>query len=157
MSCNREKVVCSRNASIELLRLLCMLFIVIYHFIIKTNINWQLDAALSTFVLPLHVAVICFILITGYYGTRLSLSKIVSLAIQTIFYCVLSYLVVSICFESFSIKGFINSFRFLSYNPDIWFIRTYILFIVCVPVINHWINTPPPKRFKMANKELIII
>lgn len=143
MDSETKEIKTCRNSSIELLRIICMLFIVIYHFIIKTNTCWQLDANFSTFVLPLHVAVICFILITGYYGTNLNIRKITSLGIQTIFYCVLSYFVVSIINDTFSAKGFINSFRFLTRNPDIWFIRTYILLLLCVPAVNLWINTPP--------------
>ena len=130
-----------RNSNFELLRIVAMFFIVTYHIIAKTTMGEYVSSPyLSMVTMPLHIGVICFLLITGYYGVELSLKKIVNLGGVTIFYNVLVYLVYSIIVEDFSLLRFGASFFPICLNPDLWFIRTYILFLLCTPVINYWLK-----------------
>lgn len=55
----------NRNTSIELLRLLCMIFIVAYHVMLKTPM-WA-EAKYRAVSLVFHIGVPVFILISGYY------------------------------------------------------------------------------------------
>ena len=68
-----------RESNFELLRLLSMLFIVWYHllcfFVVETD-----DAPVyKAMYFPLHVAVICFVLISGYFRIRPSIRGVAKL------------------------------------------------------------------------------
>lgn len=131
-----------RNVSIELLRLVCMMMIVFYHFVAKSTevytVAWH-----KALIIPLHVAVVCFVLITGYFGVRLTMRKVVGLLSQIVFYGVVVYSVCHLASGTFSLKGLAHAFMPLSHNPDMWFARTYFLFLLCVPLINK-LRLPPP-------------
>lgn len=77
----------TRNASFELLRIICMFMIVLYHLFIKLDYSAVSTSALySSLLFPLHVAVICFVLISGYFGIRLSFKKLSAFYVQVLFY-----------------------------------------------------------------------
>ena len=138
-----------RNSNFELLRIVAMFMIVTYHIIAKTTLGeyTQIPFLISA-AMPLHVGVICFLLITGYFNVDLSLKKITRLVVQTIFYSVLVYVCYSLIIKDFSLLRFGASFIPVCLNPDLWFIRTYLLFLLCTPVINYWLrNTSKKNRF----------
>lgn len=87
----------TRNASFELLRLICMFMIVLYQIIIKVNYPIiDSEPFQSTIVFPLHIPVICFILISGYFGIKVSMQKVQAFFIQTRIICWLASSVFSI-------------------------------------------------------------
>ncbi len=68
-----------RDSNFELLRIVAMIFILVYHclffFVCKEDGNVWLKASW----IPLHVAVICFVLISGYYHIKPSIRGLVKL------------------------------------------------------------------------------
>lgn len=136
----------NRNASFELLRIICMFMIVVYHIFIKAyHPIVENSAGYGMMMFPLHISVVCFVLISGYFGIKFSFKKLILLLSQIIFYNVLCYVVSSLCLDSFTFKEFVKSFLPLTYNQDLWFIRTYIILFLLVPIINKYIEfTPPP-------------
>ena len=139
-----------RNASFELLRLLCMLMIVFYHFIIHTDAEWMNHESMRLTSLPLHVAVVCFVLITGYWGVRLTMQKVCTFLSEVVFYGVVLYVVGSLAQGYFSWKGLCTSFMPLTHNPDLWFVRTYFLFLLFSPLANKWLQSNPSPRHRLA-------
>lgn len=130
-----------RNSNFEMLRIFAMLLIVTYHIIAKTTEGLYLSSpVLSAVAMPLHVGALLFILITGYFGVKLSLKKIVNLGGVTIFYSVIVYCFYAVISGQFSIVRFIASFLPICLNPDLWFIRTYFLFLLCTPLLNLWLE-----------------
>lgn len=83
----------ARNANIELLRIGAMLYIVLYHLLIHAVvITRPFSVALrETLLSVLHVGVICFVLISGYWGIRFSLRGFLKLVVLCSFYSVLIY------------------------------------------------------------------
>ena len=80
-----------RNSTIELLRILCILMIVFMHLV---GIWWDycdnlFDKEFVIFVNSLcNCAVTIFMLISGYYGIRFNLRKIVQFEMMVIFYSI---------------------------------------------------------------------
>lgn len=140
----------NRNASFELLRIICMFMIVVYHIFIKAyHPIVENSAGYGMMMFPLHISVVCFVLISGYFGIKFSFKKLILLLSQIIFYNVLCYVVSSLCLDSFTFKEFVKSFLPLTYNQDLWFIRTYIILFLLVPIINKYIEFTPPHQYKV--------
>lgn len=75
-----------RDSNYELLRIIAMLFIVIYHILHFYVIPFSDSSLLKAVCIPLHQGVILFVLISGYYGIRLSINKIVKFVFPVLFY-----------------------------------------------------------------------
>lgn len=136
-----------RNASFELMRLLCMMMIVFYHLLIRVDVNLLSEhVELRALTLPLHIAVVCFVLISGFFGIKESSKKILPFYIQVLFYNVLIYVVCAYVSSSFSARNFFLSFLPITDNKDLWFVRTYFMFLLIVPIINKFIKTTTRKE-----------
>ena len=89
-----------RSSNIELLRIVLMSMIVLWHFIVhgiglahpeayeSSEQNLAIPAIVGT-LLCYHVN--CFIFISGYFGIKLSREKFLSLIIQLCFYSIFTY------------------------------------------------------------------
>lgn len=139
----------TRNASFELLRIVCMFMIVLYHIFVKVHSGVWDSPMYSTLLFPLHIAVVCFILISGYFGIKFSFRRLIVLFVQILFYNILCYVVCSLIAKSFNIKDLLISFLPLSHNQDLWFIRTYIMLFLVSPIINKYTEFTPPNSFKI--------
>lgn len=124
-----------RNSSIELLRLLCMMFIIGHHIItivISPNFTYPIYTFIDTL---LHVAVVVFILISGYFGIRFNLSKLFSLWSQVIYYSVLAAAFGYFILHSVSLKNLILSTMPIT-RHTYWFMTAYIELYLAAPFIN---------------------
>lgn len=140
----------TRNASFELLRIICMFMIVFYHIFDKAfGTIVENSASYRTLLIPMHIPVVCFVLISGYFGIKFSFRKVISFFAQILFYNVLLYVLCSIITESFTINELLLSFLPLAHNQDLWFIRTYMILLLITPIINKYIETTPPNQFKI--------
>lgn len=123
-----------RQSNFELLRLVSMFFIVFYHllrfFVVKMD-----DAVIyKALYLPLHVAVICFVLISGYFHIKPSFRGAVKLlAPLVIFYLPLTL------WEFFHGVGGVKTLFFFSKSPY-WFIRTYFYLFLISPMLNCFLS-----------------
>ncbi|MCB9202152.1 MAG: acyltransferase [Flavobacteriales bacterium] len=125
----------NRDSNIELLRIVSMLIIVIYHFILHSiapnNPNlYYITRPLST---VLHIGVICFVLISGYWGIKFSLKGFVKLFLYCSFYSILIYAVgVILNPDLFSVRNVITSLILKQW----WFIPVYLSLFLLAPIIN---------------------
>jgi len=125
-----------RNSSMELLRIILMIFIIIHHIIyqvVTPNFDNRMYACVDVF---LHTAVIIFVLITGYFGLRFSWHKAMLLLFQVLFY---SILLGSIAHLYFGIQYlfFLDHYRLKVVLSIIWqlLLCLYILYtsiLLCV-------------------------
>ena len=96
-----------RNSSMELLRIILMIFIIIHHIIyqvVTPNFDNRMYACVDVF---LHTAVIIFVLITGYFGLRFSWHKAMLLLFQVLFYSeVLLIFILELVLRSISLSVF---------------------------------------------------
>jgi len=141
-----------RNNSIEILRIICMYFIVLLHlctygFISETFKSQSTNQTpLSAITSVLIIAVNCFVLITGYFGLKFSSRKFISLGYQAVFYLVAIFSVLVLFDIFFSHKSLheavsgLTQFKFKGY----WFIKAYLLLMLTVLFVNKlkvkWLN-----------------
>ena len=146
-----------RNSSFELLRIICILIILLLH----TNSHVDrgdmslFNVRLSDFFSSIgEVAVVCFILISGYFKVTLKWEQFIRLIILTTVYSVILY---------FSLFGFssINLIEFckklfvipLYYN---WFICCYLVLMLLSPFINQFCEICDKKNFTRLIVFLVI-
>lgn len=85
--------------------------------------------------MPLHVAVICFVLISGYFHIKTSLRGLCKL----VFPIIIIYLPFT-AYDYFTGGGGLKDFLFFSQSPY-WFIRAYAILFLMAPVINAYLTT----------------
>lgn len=151
-----------RQSNIELLRIISMLFILIVHFdgaalglpyimckIELTNSGSVAKEIIESFSI---IGVNCFVLISGYFGIRVSLKGTIKYCAMCLFYSVGTYLAYSI-FQpnSYNNLGLLHSFQIFSHT-DLWFVPAYMgLYLLC-PFLNIFINS-----FSKRNLTLLLI
>ena len=134
----------TRNSSIELLRILLMVFIVMHHVVssvIAPAFSSHAWACLDVF---LHTAVVIFVLISGYFGIRFSWKRLLSLVLQVLFYSVLLFIIVAL------IKGRWSGaiFAFLPFsNNYYWFVTIYLQLYLVSYFINYLFEHCSDKEF----------
>lgn len=134
-----------RNSSIELLRLLCMVFIVAYHAICKSPM-WGEDKYRAV-SLVFHIGVPVFVLISGYYQIQFRLKSMCRFVGMVVFYVLLLF---GLNWYFGEPKG--NLFYALTPIShaafwDLWFVPCYFMLFLVSPFYNKLIN-------RMTNKEL---
>lgn len=137
-----------RNSSIELLRLLCMIFIVAYHVMLKTPM-WA-EAKYRALSLAFHVGVPVFILISGYFQIRFNWKSLCRFVGMVLFYVLLL----------FGLNWYLGEPKgnlFYALTPishasfwDLWFIPCYFFLYIISPFYNKFINA-------ISNKELWLL
>ena len=127
----------NRQSNYELLRLIAMFFIVLYHFLrwfVRDNPSFSV---MKSFWLPLHVGVICFILISGYFMIKPSSKGFIKLVLMVFVYSLPS-IIVGIK-DAGNWHDLLHSFMFVS-RTNYWFVRTYLGLYLFSPLINAFLN-----------------
>lgn len=151
-----------RNSNIEMLRLLLMLFICYWHFVIyglgfhdlgKTNYDY--NTAVTTFWCSLFVpAVNCFVFISGWYGMRFKIKKFTTLAIFG-FLCFIVCEIIKYAAGK-PVGGVIfHLFPISCYNW--WFFTAYMQLFLIAPFIEYGIEKIGTKNFRFIIIALTVI
>lgn len=142
----------NRDSNFELLRIVCMIFIVWGHFINKFSVQTPI---LGLNYLETHffksftiVAVNVFILISGYFSITFRLARLLKLAQQTWFYSVF-FLILGI-FLGTHVLYPQKDILFLCpiFSKIYWFITIYIMLYILSPALNKMSSIIPRKQFK---------
>ncbi len=156
----------ARNSNMEVLRIICMILIVAYHFVGGTQSAIEYPQY-STFNLVAYhtiglwgqAAVLCFVMITGYYtitGT-VRVSKILRLAIETWFYSILiTALMVYAGILEYDFEVGIRTF-FPLLMRDYWFITDYIILLLLAPLLNRLIRSATKKEMGYLMAVLLVV
>jgi Uncharacterized protein conserved in bacteria len=153
-----------RKSNFELLRIICMLLIIAFHYCTYGNEGtiFKLDISINQIIAIIFgswglLGVDCFIFISAYFlidSSKFSSKKLIKIILQTLFY--------SICIElllylsgviQFSIKGLIKSV-FSPFLVMYWFITAYCMLYVIFPFLNKIIRS---MHSKYLLKFLIIL
>ena len=132
-----------RNMSVEYLRVVFISFIVLLHILWKDygglygvvnsqSANPYIQLGLTNLV---TLGVTGFILISGFYGVKLKISRIVSLGIQTFFYALLSAILIKIFWGGNVFKKLIDTPLSL-FDGDWWFVTDYLILMLLSPFLN---------------------
>lgn len=123
----------ARNSSFELLRLLCIFGIITMHTFasIDTGASTQ-NTSINVLVNSLfNTGVTCFILISGYFGIRFDLKKLISLDFMIIFFTLAG----TILLGDLGIKTLIKS-CIPVLSRHYWFITCYFALCILAPFLN---------------------
>ncbi len=156
----------NKKSSLELMRIISMFFIVVYHIILHSNLI-NLSTGGTKFLLVLLEAfmvvhVNSFILLTGYFQSdkNAKFSKIISVCNATWFYKLLTFVGIILVTNYFSLPNNVDmNFhqKIISILPfdryDNWYINCYLLTYIFSPYLNVLIN----KLSRSKLKKLIII
>jgi len=135
-----------RQSNIELLRIILMLMIISHHILVhgfglehltaqeyKIDSNTYVELVFNSFLV---IGVNCFVFISGFFGIKFNLKKVISIVVKAVTYSVSLYLVFCMLSKvEFSIGAFIKSFFPISTNLW-WFVTTYVGLYFLSPFLN---------------------
>lgn len=135
-----------RNSNIELLRLIALWMIVAYHTIAFCVYHNYPDAGAiyKAIWLPLHIGVVLFILISGYFGIKPSAKGFVRLLSYMFIYTVPLGLI-QIYQTGGGIIDVLKKCMFVS-NTPFWFMRPYLCLYLAAPIINRLLEKSTTKQ-----------
>ena len=152
----------SRNSSIELLRIFCMIFIILHHYVVhgefdieKLNFNVSVLQIIS---MGGKFACNIFILITGYFmiTSKVNYKKIILLIGEMLFYSILFMIIgIAVGITKFNIKDFTKAIFPIFWGN--WFVIFYIMLYIMIPYINKLIEQLDKITFKKLLLILFII
>lgn len=134
-----------RESSFELLRILAQFFIVFYHLLLNVVFPDTGDPLYRALWLPLHIGVVLFVLISGYFGIRPGVKGLVRLVGTLAVY----HLPLALCHRAIDGGGDLGHWLavgcFVS-ATHFWFVRTYLCLYLLAPVINRFLHRIAPKE-----------
>lgn len=159
----------NRQSNIELLRLLCMLFVMVIHFNLYSHAPYMIcyfEEGASTWadkwlLLAKHfiqsltcVAVPCFILISGWFGIDFKIRGVLKLYLQCLFCEFLAYFAyILLSGQSIDFDEICNLFTFEDSNY--WFLKGFLLLYLISPALNKIIDSLKDKWLVIATILLI--
>ena len=133
-----------RDSAFELLRIFSQFFIVLYHIIyIWQGKAYSQTAFFQSLSIPLHIGVIIFVLLSGYFTIKPTSRGFVKL--MGIFLVYDSVEVVYNLYSAGNAFAIIKQFFFLS-GSHYWFVKAYLFLFLISPLLNLWLATATPKK-----------
>ncbi len=141
-----------RKSNFELLRIICMLFIVSGHLIAVhesekgfSSTDWLIDMSTRGFF---SVAVNTFIIISGYWSIKLRAKRLIQLEFQTLFYS-LSIFLIMLIGGNHSLNPVKDLKYFLPFTCNLyWFVSNYMVLCLLAPLLNHFAQNISALRFR---------
>lgn len=134
-----------RDSNNELLRLICMLFVVLNHFVVFSLCPDVLDVTapltkelcVSKFLLSFcYVGVNCFVLISGYYSINFRWSSLFKLWMFCVVYGAVGYFAHIVVDGTHIGRDLINSTVLCVSHYGWWFVNCYFVLVLLSPIIN---------------------
>lgn len=147
-----------RNSSLELLRIISMLFIVMNHYSGEEPWNMKGAGLVSVISYQLYkplgqVGVDIFVLITGYFLVSkvdsnyvVSIRKASKIWLEVWFYSIVVFIVGSLYYGELSIVNMVKGFFPVVFN-NYWFPTAYIILVLLVPFINKLLKEISKKEY----------
>lgn len=136
-----------RQTNIELCRIFCMIYIVIYHLFIHNpavTSSYPYSTALTT-IFSLGVPV--FIIISGYFGIHRSVKGILNLISQILFYSIIATLICIYFYKEPVTRAQWLSVAFPISKTQYWFVSTYVLLYILAPYVNKILDSFSKKSY----------
>lgn len=151
-----NKTTTSRQSNIELLRIICMVFVVMQHFWghalypeLQSSNDTTSPAASFITLGFMYIAVNCFVLISGYFRIKTTLYKFVSFTFLVVFYNLLCLSFLRIA-EGGTIGRSLILSTFINCYNNWWFINWYVYLMLIAPILNKAIEQFSRKQFLNA-------
>lgn len=135
-----------RKGNLELLRILCMILIIIHHYCLHGGIQDAETMIGNQFVSNIgliigRLASNGFVIITGYFlfQYKFKVQKIIKLILETIFYAILTNIVMIVLLGDEFQKYLAYSIFPISFKVN-WFITAYLSIYILIPLIRPTLN-----------------
>ncbi len=145
-----------RNSSMELLRIIAMLLVLVVHASFKSlGVPTQgdiIEFPLSSFLrfFSESASIICvnsFILISGWFGIRPKMVRFCEFLFQTLFFGVFVYL--SLLTLGITEKWGIRDWgMLLTFRRGLWFVNSYIILYIFAPILNSFVENASRQLFQ---------
>lgn len=134
-----------RESNFELLRLFSQFCIVLYHiFLLFIYPGSNYNPIYKSIQIPLHVGVIIFVLLSGYFTIKPSSKRLIK--VLSIFFVYSLSEVVYNLLHADNKHEIVSSLLFFSHT-HFWFIRTYIYLFLISPLLNKYIESTTNRQF----------
>lgn len=143
-----------RQINLEILRILCMLFIVTGHIGGRSGIE-----SFSSFATIAPHAVNCFVLISGYFliTSKFKIERVLRTAIETIFYAFTITIVLYIFGKASTYDIAKSIMPFAPTKFSYWFVNKYLAVILLSPFICRICATISKKQYQVLLVTLLLI
>lgn len=144
----------SRNSTLEMFRILCMILIVGHHFGVhgayaSGDVPTSVVSLLVQFLVPCgKIGVDGFVLLTGYFciDRGLNVRRVIGLYGLVWFYSVAIFLLLAVFgAEAFSVRNLLKAALPICMD-HYWFASTYLVLMCFVPFLNKVLNNITPKE-----------
>ena len=155
----------SRDSNIELLRLVCMFFIVFQHCIHLCAFPevWNPEIMSNEVVLAsiltgfAYVGVNCFVLISGFYGIKLKWSSALNIYLICTIYALIGYLLHLYVDGAHVGMGLLYHSIFCISHSKLWFVKCYAGLMLLSPLLNSAIDNMSRKTYHWVLALLTIL
>lgn len=144
-----------RMSNFELMRIISMFMIVVWHVITRNelvrNTSGTVSLVLSFLQFFLAVHVNSFMLLSGYFQVdkKIKIRKVIDLLFTSWFYrCLAVIIFVSLGLVTFSYVDIIKEISFLDITDNYWFINLYIALYLLAPFLNTMIKNFDQKEHR---------
>lgn len=142
-----------RQSNIELLRIILMFMIILWHGLVHycNNIFFENSTITETLLMSFSViGVNCFISISAHFGIKFRLKSLVSFIIQASFYSIAIFA----CFKLIGANKYITETSYLEVLTPIlhgrwWFLTTYIMLFLVAPLLNEGVKYIPQQKLRI--------
>lgn len=96
--------------------------------------------------MPLHIGVLLFVLISGYFGIKATPKGLLKLiGMMAVYYLPIQLVFIYLHSGGGNLKEMLKTVLFVSHTPY-WFMRTYICLFIFAPIINLYLNVVTDKK-----------
>lgn len=146
-----------RESNFELCRLICMLYIVVYHLIIHVPLVYETTIWGRPLRTLCHIGVIVFVMISGYFGIKRKWSGLLKLALSVSFYNLTGLAIACLCYgQPFELKSLLAIFFPITHG-NYWFITSYAVLYLLAPYVNKVIQDMNKREFLSLIGILLVI
>lgn len=127
-----------RQSNMELLRIVAMYMIVVYHTVYYVFYNYRGESPIfASLMTILHIGVPLFVLISGYFGIKPSIKGFLKLYLILLFYNLSLYAVRLVYGDvDFSYSEFVKLCLPFSIGGRWWFFKVYLMLYLFSPILN---------------------
>ena len=147
-----------REAGIEILRILSMLMIVMFHFIGHGGLAENAEPLSLSYIVCWLIKSFCFVcvnayvLISGYFmiNSKFKISRILTVWLQTFFYSVIIYaILIAVNIQPFSFSALVKSFLPIT-TQRYWFVTYYVGMCILSPFLNLALKAMTQNQHKLV-------
>lgn len=145
----------NRKSSVELLRLMCILFIISDHFTGQSGIaTYDTAFHLCFYTIAIcgsRIACAIFVIISAWYGVeqKFNFGRVMKIWLATLFYVVMITMLSKIVFHiPYDTRTILQAFLPIS-GGALWFVSYYMILMLISPLLNYVVNRIEEREYRI--------